>query len=321
MKIIVVLLGRIGDMILATPMFSEIKKGYPDCELHVLAGRNNFNVLTNNPNVNKILVYHKSLFSLIKTYFELKNQKYDFLIDPKDHFSSESKLISFLSKAKTTIGFNQIGTKSFDVSISTQEENSQLHYVQRCIKALEYLKINLHEQITRPELFLSPISEEYVDNELSGISDYLLINVSASSDYRMWVIDKWIEFIKIISEFEEKIIMLYQSSNKDLVYHIIEHSSKVIGVQSDNIQDAFSIVRRAKLLVTPDTSLVHIASAFNIPVLGLYICNEANFNKFYPLSDISEVVKSPDEVVGIKSISVNQLYEGYLRIIEKIRPE
>ncbi len=321
MKILVVLLGRIGDMILATPMFSEIKKRYPDSEIHVLAGRNNFNVLTNNPNVNKILVYHKSFFSILKTYFELTKQKYDFLIDPKDHFSRESKLISIIAHAKIKIGFNRIGSNSFDVSISPQEENSQLHYAQRCIKALEYLQIDLNEQIPRPELFLSPKSEEYINKELLGVSNYVLINVAANSDYRMWVLDYWIEFIGIISEYEEKIIILYQSDNKELVNQIIKHSSKVIGVQSDNIQDAFSIVRRAKLLVTPDTSLVHIASAFNLPVLGLYICNEVNYNKFFPLSDISEVVKSPDEVVGIKSISVNQLYQGYLRIIEKIRPE
>ncbi|MGA2296363.1 MAG: lipopolysaccharide heptosyltransferase family protein, partial [FCB group bacterium] len=86
MKILIVQLGRIGDMILATPMFRAVREKYPDAEIHVLAGKHNFFVINNNPRIDKIYIHKKNPFNIIKNILALKKEKYDYWLDAKDHY-------------------------------------------------------------------------------------------------------------------------------------------------------------------------------------------------------------------------------------------
>ena len=69
MKILIVILGRIGDMILATPMFNELVRHYPDAEIYVLAGRQNNIIVQNNPVLKKVIIFNKNPFFILKTIF------------------------------------------------------------------------------------------------------------------------------------------------------------------------------------------------------------------------------------------------------------
>ena len=51
---------RIGDMVITTPVFRELKQAYPDIEITVLASKVNQEVLANNPYVDKIYINHKN---------------------------------------------------------------------------------------------------------------------------------------------------------------------------------------------------------------------------------------------------------------------
>jgi ADP-heptose:LPS heptosyltransferase len=64
-----------------------------------------------------------------------------------------------------------------------------------------------------------------------------------------------------------------------------------------------ALVPQVCLVVTPDTSVVHIASAFNVPQVALFPPVEWNLNKFRPLSD-SSIVLQPKEGETIAAIPV-----------------
>ena len=51
--------GKIGDMIINTLMFREIKKRYPNVKIGVVARGNNKDIIENNKNVDKIYIYEK----------------------------------------------------------------------------------------------------------------------------------------------------------------------------------------------------------------------------------------------------------------------
>ena len=318
MKLLVIQLGRIGDMILATPMFSAIKTKFPLCSLHVLTSRHNHSILKDNPYVDSVLIYEKSPDKVIKSIYRINKQHYDCLIDPKDHYSRESNLIAFWSGAKLKIGLNQNNHNKYDISISPQEKSKGLHYTQRCLKSLSYFGIEVPQIPPRPELFLNSESEIHINETLKGNSEFVLINISASSPDKMWQNEKWIEFINKISTSNENLYIINPASHENEVNEILKKCPNVLSLKSESIMDAFSIISRAKLLVTPDTSLVHVAAAFNVPVLSLYSGLENFYEKFHPLSDIYEVVKSPDILNGIKNISVDELFSAYSIIRNKI---
>ena len=147
-------------MILSTPLFSIIKKQLPESEITVLASVPNHNVIRNNPNVDKILIFDKSPLKLAVLYSKLKKINFDYLIDPKDHYSRESKLIATVVHAKQKIGF--IGDKKkspFTRGIADSIMNENVHYISRVLNALTCMSIKTPEQIPLPELFTSADSD------------------------------------------------------------------------------------------------------------------------------------------------------------------
>ena len=89
-RILVVKLDHLGDVLLATPVFSNLRQAYPDAELHALTGAWSRVVLERHPDVNKVLEYNSPVFcrtgrptSLRETfrrYKQLRHQKYDLLV-------------------------------------------------------------------------------------------------------------------------------------------------------------------------------------------------------------------------------------------------
>ncbi len=58
----------------------------------------------------------------------------------------------------------------------------------------------------------------------------------------------------------------------------------------EDIVYAGAIVKDADLVVTPDTAIVHIACAFDIPVVAVYVRNKSLFTHFAPRSKNSRVI-------------------------------
>ncbi|MDR3092754.1 MAG: hypothetical protein LBU33_02430, partial [Endomicrobium sp.] len=53
---------KIGDMVVSTSLFREIKQKYPDIEIIVLCGKNNKEIIKYNKNIDKIYKLEKSFF-------------------------------------------------------------------------------------------------------------------------------------------------------------------------------------------------------------------------------------------------------------------
>ena len=319
MKILVVQLGRIGDMILATPMYSAIKKLYPDSSLTVLASIPNHPVLKDNPNIDNVLILDKSPLKLLNLFHQIRKTGFDLLIDAKDHYSNEGRFIAMFSDAVKKIGYNRPGDNVYDIPIDEYEKNTELHYTTRCLKALVPLGYELSEKIPRPELSLMPESMSYVESTLKKAAGkkIIVINISASNLGKMWDNSKWKQYIESLNTDEVFPIVSYAPEDRDVAQDLLERVS-INEFKSRSINDVIALISKAELLVTPDTSLVHVAAAFNVPLLGLYSGLDDFYTKFAPLSDVKVVLRSPKGIDGIKEISASELIEAYRVIYQEI---
>ena len=73
--------GKIGDMIVNTLMFREIKKNYPTIKIGVVARGSAIDIIKDNPNVDKIYEYEKDRKKIKKLAEQINQEKYDLLID------------------------------------------------------------------------------------------------------------------------------------------------------------------------------------------------------------------------------------------------
>lgn len=111
-RILIVLLSEMGSLVLAQPMFTELKRRYPDAELHMLMFAKNREVLDLlgvMPAENVITLNDKALGSFaadsLNALHRMRALDLDVVIDC-ELFSRVSSIFSYLSGAKVHVGFH-----------------------------------------------------------------------------------------------------------------------------------------------------------------------------------------------------------------------
>jgi ADP-heptose:LPS heptosyltransferase len=316
MNFAIVQLGRFGDMILATTMFRAIKEKYPCSKLHVIAGRHNYSIIENNPRIDSILIYEKSPLKLLKFIISLRKLKLDYLIDPKDHYSTESSIIARLANSKEKIGYNKLGKKVFTLVVPDESENYNKHYVERCFYTLKLFGIEMPKKIPKPELFTYEDSDKYVKNFIKdNKKTKIVINISASQPDKLWNVNNWKAVISSLNSEKYDLLLTFSPQEQTIADELEkEFTDKLIIFRSRSMNDVISLVKAGNFLITPDTSLVHVAAAFNYPLICLYNRNEKFYNKFYPLSDEKYVIQTPEGTNGIDNIKPEEV----IKILNKL---
>lgn len=301
MKILIVQIGRYGDMILTTPMFREIHRAHPTAEIHVLASHRNYHIIEHHPRIAKVWVYSKKIGSMLKLIHALRKEQFDVWIDPKDHGSRESSLLATLSGATSKIGYNGQTGRAFTQPIPSQYP-AEFHQTEINCAALTMLGIEAENVL--PELYLDENSEQYIRQYIQHATPYVVVNLSAGNSSRALPFEMWNAICAAISR---PIFLNYTASDALLAEQLEGSNSLVHRVASRSILDAVSLIRHSRLLISPDTAAIHIASAFEVPTIGFYPAIDWNYYKFRPLSPHSAVLRPDSQAQLIKDIPMYKI--------------
>jgi ADP-heptose:LPS heptosyltransferase len=311
-KICIVQLGRIGDLLLITPLFSALKAANPGNELHLIAGRNNYMAAAGNRCIDRVHVYTKRPWSTLRLIAMLLTTTFDVWLDPKEHQSTESSLLAFLARASMKIGFR--GERAFTHPACEQKPGGE-HYAARSLRNLAYLGIE--NAPLRPSV--PPTSSQDAAFEAfrkaSGIGRYCAVNISASGPVRYWKDEKWVELLKWLPRECGPAVLLRQPRDRKRVHAIARGVPQSCVFETPSILGTLPVVRNASLVLTVDTCIVHVAAAFNIPVVALYVNLPEFFVQYLPLSDVYRAVLSPVSGSAVEAIPVLDVREAVRSIL------
>lgn len=285
-RILVIQTAFLGDVILATPVLSELKRLYPNARLDMLVKKGNESLLLNNPHLQELHVLNKSngkwkaIFGLIK---EFRKNEYDLVINL--HRFGSSGLITAFSKGKKRYGFRKnpfsfLYTKRFDHKIG-----DGTHEVERNLSVIEEFGA---EKRVRPELYPSEMDQKKVQEYVK--KDYFCIAPASVWFTKQLPAEKWIELIQKLDS-EATVYILGAPNDKELGDSIIEKSNHS-GVV--NLAGKLSLLQSAALMKTATRSYVndsgplHLASSVNANVTAFFCSTVPDFG-FGPLSDDSEI--------------------------------
>jgi len=113
-NILVIDLAYIGDVLMATPAISEIKRAFPESRVSVLCSPSSSEVLLRNPYVDEILAFEKENFGfskLVAMGARLRREKFEIAF--VFHRAFGSALLAFLGGIKRRVGFTTEGRRLF----------------------------------------------------------------------------------------------------------------------------------------------------------------------------------------------------------------
>ncbi len=315
MKVLLARVTHIGDLVLATPVLRALDRA--GCEVHVLAGRDNHAILDAHPHVHRLWVFDKRRpLALPRLIRALRGERFDAWIDPTDDPSSTSHWLARAGGAAVRVGCNTgIRRPAFTEPIPAFWEDAGPHAVDRALRCLEPLRIEPVGR--RPVLGQPDVVEARVGRFLEdhGVGRYVLVNLSGGHEDRLWPTDKWLAWFERVVPSAGPIVLIHMPREAPTACAILDRFPEVVHAPTPSIQDAAALVRRARALVTPDTALVHIASAFDVPTLALYVNLPAFYCRYLPLATRHEAVIAPGERSPVARIPAEQVVAAWDRLV------
>lgn len=261
-KILILRFSSIGDIVLTTPLLRCLKKQC-DCEIHYLTKECNALLLENNPYVSKV---HTLKRTWSETIAPLRAEKFDRILDLHKNLRS---LRVKASLRRPFDSFRKLNIQKFLRVHLHWDLLPPTHIVDRYIASAHRLGIvNDGEGL---DYFLShdlPSIAELLPSSFSQDS-YVAVAVGSKHQTKQMPADKW---ISVLSEIPGNIVLLGDLHDRKKGI-IIENAlgPRIFNACGNyDLNASAKIIESAKVVVSGDTGLMHIASALKRPVVSVW---------------------------------------------------
>lgn len=270
--IIISRLMGIGDTIMLTPLLQGIKRLYPDTKITMVTEYHTLPLTKRMPFIDQALAFDKNLHD--EWYF-IKNLWRKDLVYCVDT-SYRISLIYALAMIKERIGFPHKRGMYLTKYLQYEPwmDNAYEPFVHAVLfkqaTGIDVTKLDNWDKFYYPEVNRDEKSN--MDNlmRLNGLKQHNYIVCSLESDtwQKDWPIDKWLELFNKLNSLRKKVVILGIKSKR---LNDIKFPDNVIDFRGEtNLIEMGYIVKNANLLIAVSSLFVHVANAFNIPIIGLY---------------------------------------------------
>lgn len=304
MKILIVRFSSIGDIVLTTPVVRAIHEQLPETEIHFITKKSFASLLAENPKIGKLYTIEKSVSEIID---QLKAEKYDYVID------LHKNIRTFRLKQKLGVksySFDKLNFQKWLLVNFKRNKMPNIHIVDRYFGAVDAIGVkNKHQSC---ELLFN---SSHVVNTESALKlqpkSYLAVAIGAQFATKTMP-EKML--ISILEKINYPIVLLGGPTDVERGNLIVEglknHEQTVVNaINQFSLLQSASIVAQAKTILSHDTGLMHIATAFDVPIvsvwgntvpeLGMYPYYPNN-KAFYSIHEVTNLGCRPCSKIGFK---------------------
>ena len=272
LKILIIRLKPIGDTVLISPVFRNIKKLYPQAKIEVIIYPFVYPVIKHNPNVDKVIILKRNNFSKFIFYLKSLFRSYDVIIDFINN--PTSAIISLFTHTKIRIGNKTKRNFFYNYRIqSSKREYSSI----RCLKSLKPLGLAKFDDYL-PDLYLDKKDINTINHLLTNLklgNNTIGLFVSAKYPTRQYTPENFAQLGRLIAK-KTNYHVLFLFGNNDFesflkIQKYIKKRKNIHFISSHMTLGEFSaLIARLRFLITNDTGPKHIATSLKIPTLTIF---------------------------------------------------
>ena len=270
-RILLVRTDKIGDAIVSTPVIAALKMQFPESQIDVLLGRRNCAAAPLLPTVNQLFCAKHGLRQTKSLLKLLRAQRYDLAINMVKADSITAAVYTIGSGARVKIGFENSASSFYDFVVP--HPDPALHHVPRLLGLLAPLQILVPSTEARPSIVLSPQSlaaaQQMLADVIGDARPVVMINISGSSDIKFWGVANFARLARELEQTGVRVVLLSAPINTSLLKDIAAQSGAFYLPAVPDLMNFSALLSFAHMVVSPDTSIVHIAAALNKPVVTL----------------------------------------------------
>lgn len=264
LKILVIQAAFLGDVILSTPVLTNLKHLYPKSDLFTLTTPLATQFFKFDPRVKQAIAFkkrdeHSGILGLFKLIEELKAINFDMVISL--HRSIRTSFLVSRLGVKETICFDD-AWGSFFYKKRIKRANAP-HAVLRNLSILD-----LKDPLTDLELFPDP---DYKAPE----GNYICLFPGSE-----WFTKKWQGFrnsAEILISQGKKVVVLGSAQEREYNKELMSGLDVEDFTGTTNIPQTMKIVSESKGVICNDSMALHMASAFKIPRVSVFCATSPQF--------------------------------------------
>ena len=267
--------GSLGEAIISSCCCREIKKANPKVRITVACFGPAYDFFKPNPYVDEVFKLpvrthirpHQRWLRLLWAALKLRRKHFDLVLDSGRKDSLNWRMFKYV------VG----GGKVLDCFTSPVQPFGapDQHGSEHEAAILELLGIAQPDKSY--DLPLLPSARKAVADWLEShrVEKYILFNPAGSLPQCRFRPDTVKEICKVLEDLQMPVVIVTLFCNVQEMTNTFDKQPNIFIKQPEDIFELFEWVHRACLVVTPDTSVVHIASGFEKPSLAFYTSPEA----------------------------------------------
>jgi ADP-heptose:LPS heptosyltransferase len=262
MKVLIIRFSSIGDIVLTTPVVRCLKLQKPETEIHYLTKSVFEPVLAANPYIDKFHFLDENLGEVLE---KLKNEKFDVVVDLHKNLRTlkVKKALNTRSYSYDKLNLKKWLLVNFKWNLMPDQS-----IVERYMETLKPLGVKNDGQGL--DYFIpEDIQLGNKDIPMSHWAGYVACVIGGSYLTKKLPVQKWQEFI---SQVPFPVVLLGGAGDREEGRKIAEPDPIKIynACGKFNLNESAWLLQKARVVVSNDTGLMHIAAAFKKPVISLW---------------------------------------------------
>jgi heptosyltransferase II len=312
-KYLLIRLGAIGDIVLATAAIEAIAKAEPDSQIDLICKARFAGLLKGHPKLANVYGFdetgrQKGLRGLLLFIHGLSANKYNFIIDLQNN--PRSRMITMCLNGRKKFHWPKDTWRRRMLVWGRGRGIAYKTVIQRYLEALK--KAGIEQPEAKPRLY--PVADDPIKLPQG---EFIAIAPGAH-----WPTKRWPGYSELVTKLvnRELGIVIVGDKNDRAIAEEIINKAKVsvtnLCGQLDLSQLAYAL-SKAKLLVTNDTGAMHIAEAAGTPVLAVFGPTVKQFG-FAPWHRESRVVETELDCRPCSLHGSNQCPKGHFNCMKLI---
>jgi lipopolysaccharide heptosyltransferase III len=263
-RVLVVILRRLGDVLLTTPLIRSLKRAYPGATIDALVFAGTEGVLAGNPDLAAIISMPQrprltDTLSLTARLF----RRYDLAVSAQ---TGDRPIAFALIAGRRSVGpIEPEGSASAikrALLSRSYVRNRSDHRVVDVLRLADVIGVAAHRELVCPPLAPKP--------HLAPAQPYAVVHAAPMFVYKRWTIDGWRTLAAALHDRGLAVAATGAASDCDYL-DMMWRDTRVLRLDGKiDWQELTALVAAAQVYIGPDTAITHLAASAGGPTVALY---------------------------------------------------
>jgi ADP-heptose:LPS heptosyltransferase len=280
-NVLVIRLDAIGDGVLMTPFYRELKRNLPQGQVTVVVGPAVAKLIQNDPNIDRIVVSRpprSSSFFVLRQVLEHRrlakgelNSAFDLIVCPRfDKDERQAYVLAAMVDADSVVAYDNMPGYAKIFTHLLPVDRVTRHEVQRNLDILRSLGMTVDD--TSLSLFPSEQDRLHAEEFLSKFpkeSQKIVLGIGAAAASRRWPLERFAQVAELLAGRMDLVVLIVVGPGEEpYAAELTKLLSPPFGlVQGFTLLEAAALLHECDLFIGSDSGPAHIAAASHCPTL------------------------------------------------------